>query len=985
MKIKNPNSSPEATALRRRAEDRLPAQCPPISPSLPEAESQRLIHELHIHQIELEMQNAELLKMRTQLEESLERYVDLYDFAPAGYFTLTDNGTIQKLNLAGAALLGQERSRLLGRRLGFFVAIETLDTFNAFLNRALTDESKATCEITLQEAPLRHLYLESVRESSEAGGQCYVVAVDITERKQMEAALWENELRYRNLIELLPHGVEETDHEGRITFANPALERIHGCALGSAVGQFVWDFSVTEADRESMRDYLCYLIREQPPPTAYFSQDRHADGTKIDVEVNWTYKYDAHGQVDGFIAVITDITERKRAEQAIKASEACVWSILNASPVPLALNDEQQNITFLNTAFVQTFGYTLDDIPTLSDWWLKAYPDPAYRQWVAETWQSTLAQVKRDGTAFSPIEMKVQCKTGAVKIVLSSVAALEPAFKGTRIVMLSDVTERTSAEQMVRESNELLSSFIKHSPIFAFIKTVTPTESRVINASDNYQEMIGIPGSEIPGKTMEELFSAELAAKFTAEDWVVVSSGQVLKQDDAFNGRSYSTIKFPIIQGNKKLVGGYTTDITEQNRAENAMSQMNQELEQLVRERTASMELAYDILKQETQTRRDQEEQLAQARKLKAIGQLTGGIAHDFNNLLTIIKGNLDLLHDHAEEQTDPDQQLILDDARSATRQSIELTSALLAFSRQQPLQVKPTRVNRLMQDFERLLRQASGPAITLQINTDPQLPDILTDPGQLQAALLNLAINARDAMPKGGTLRISTALVTLPNGDGANPSLAPGRYMVVTITDTGIGMDKATLARACEPFFTTKSTGQGTGLGLSSVHGFAHQSNGGITFQSQPGRGTCVRLFLPATIAGHAPLPPEAPPVIVADTATILVVEDESRVRRLAIRYLHDLSHQVLEAANAEEAIAILETEPDLQILFSDIVIPSTMNGYDLANWVTIHRPTVKCLLTTGYSKDRGVMADSTYSRFPILPKPYSREQLAHYIASVC
>ena len=854
MKKNNPNSSPEATALRRRAEDRLPAQCPPISSPLPEAEIQRLIHELQIHQIELELQNAELLKMRTQLEESLGRYVDLYDFAPVGYFTLTDNGTIQNVNLAGAAQLGQERSRLIGRRFGLFVAADNLPAFNAFLNTVLTDKPKASCEIRLEGAPHRDLYLEGTRQSSEKGWQYYVVA--------------------------------------------------------------------------------------------------------------------------------TDITGRKRAEQAIKTSEACVWSILNASPVPLALNDEQQNITFLNTAFVQTFGYTLEDIPTLNDWWPKAYPDPAYRQWVVETWQSTLTQAKQDGTAFSPIEMKVQCKTGAVKIVLSSVAALESAFKDTHIVMLSDVTERMSAEQTVRESNELLSSFIQYSPIFAFIKTVTPTESRVIYASENFREMLGIAASELPGKTMEELFPAELAAKMTAEDWAVVSSGQVLKQDDTFNGHSYSTIKFPIIQGNKKLVGGYTTDITEQKRAENAMSQMNQELEQLVRERTASMELAHDDLREETKKRHHQEEELAQAQKLKAIGRLTGGIAHDFNNLLTIIKGNLDLLHDRAEEQTDPDQQLILDDALSATRQSIELTSALLAFSRQQPLRFKPTRVNRLMQGFERLLRQTVGPAITLQINTDPHLPDFLTDPGQLQAALLNLTLNARDAMPKGGTLGVHIALVTLPNGDGANPSLAPGRYMVVTVTDTGIGMDKATLARACEPFFTTKSSGQGTGLGLSSVHGFAHQSNGGITFQSQPGRGTCVRLFLPAIIAGHESS--EAPLVIVAGTATILVVEDEPRVRRLAVRYLHDLGHQVLEAANAEEAMAILETEPDLQILFSDIVMPGTMNGYDLANWVMIHRPTVKCLLTTGYSKGRGVIADSTHSQFPILPKPYSREQLAHYIASV-
>ena len=724
MKNNNPNSSLEASALRDCAEARLPTPSPPMAPSLTEARIPELLHEQDVLRIELELQNIALLEMSVRLEGNLERYVDFYDFAPVGYFTLTDNGTIENVNFAGALLFGQERSRLIDRRFGVFIPMDDLPTFNAFLDTLLTD-TPAICEIHMKGVSHRYLRLKGARQFSKAGWRYYIVAIDITEHKQREDAIW--------------------------------------------------------------------------------------------------------------------------------------------------------------------------------------------------------------------------------------------------------------------ESNEILSLFVQHSPIFAFIKTVTPTESRVLKASQNFHEIDSIPYSKLVGKSMGNLFPAELAAKMAADDWAVVLSGQVLKQDVIFNDRTYSTIRFPINQGDKNLVAGYAIDITDSVRIQDQSNQENRHLEQLIVERTATLELTCDMLKQETKIRHDQEEQLNQAQKLNVIGEFTDGIAHDFNNLLTIIRGNLDLLYNTATEQANTDQRLILEDALSATQQSIELTSALLVFSRLQPLQMKPTRMNRLMQDLERRLRQTFGPAITLKINIDSQFPDILTDSGQLQAALLNLAFNARDAMPQGGTFTIHVALVNLANEDEIRINLAPGRYMVMTVTDTGIGMDQATLARACEPFFTTKQIGEGTGLGLSRVYGFATQSQGGITFRSELGRGTCVRLFLPATISDHQSLAPEVWIVTVVESMVILVVEDESRVRRLAGRYLHNLGHSVLEATNAEEAIEILETEPDIQILFSDIIMPGTVDGQDLANWTRIHRPTVKCLLTTGYNKSHGVgvTTGGTHPQFSILYKPYSRDQLADYIAS--
>jgi PAS domain S-box-containing protein len=416
---------------------------------------------------------------------------------------------------------------------------------------------------------------------------------------------------------------------------------------------------------------------------------------------------------------------------------------------------------------------------------------------------------------------------------------------------------------------------------------------------------------------------------------------------------------------------GIQIDITERKRAENAL-----------RETMA-------LLEQEMQVRRDQEAQLIRAQKLEVVGRLTGGIAHDFNNLLTVIKGNLEILREQGPDRTDPDRALLVEDALSATRQGAELTAGLLAFSRQQPLRLQRTRVNRIVEGLERLLDRVLGPAVVLRVETDPALPDVRSDPGQLQAALMNLMLNAQDAMPEGGTLAVRTAIVDVRSGTAPPVAdLNPGRYVVVTVADSGIGMDADTLARACEPFFTTKPFGKGTGLGLSTVYGFAAQSHGGLAIESQPGQGATVRLFLPAmeppserTAREMRALPP--PPLVPAGgTETILVVEDNARVRRLACRYLRDLGYTVLEAADADEAIAILETEPDIQMVFSDILMPGDLDGFDLAYWIAAHRPTVKRLLATGHhdERTRAVCADDPASP-PVLAKPYSREQLAHQL----
>ncbi|MCP5159783.1 MAG: PAS domain S-box protein [Gammaproteobacteria bacterium] len=287
-----------------------------LSPHLTRIESQRLIHELQIHQIELEMQNEELREVRAKLERTLENHADFYDCSSIGYFTLTDEGIIQELNLTGAALFGQERSCLIGEQFRCFVSMETQPTFNLFLEQTLAGVAKQSCEITLavdNESPC-HVRLECICKKVRADRKCYISVTNITQSKQVETQLRESEKGYRTLLKLLPYGVQENDCEGRITFANPALGRLHGLWEGHVVGRFIWDFLADDTERQRLQDYLHHLVHKQPPPKTYYAKNRRADGALVDIRVDWNYRHDEYGQLNGFIAIITDITMQREMD-----------------------------------------------------------------------------------------------------------------------------------------------------------------------------------------------------------------------------------------------------------------------------------------------------------------------------------------------------------------------------------------------------------------------------------------------------------------------------------------------------------------------------------------------------------------------------------------------------------------------------------------------------------------------------------------------
>jgi two-component system, NtrC family, sensor kinase len=393
-----------------------------------------------------------------------------------------------------------------------------------------------------------------------------------------------------------------------------------------------------------------------------------------------------------------------------------------------------------------------------------------------------------------------------------------------------------------------------------------------------------------------------------------------------------------------------------------------------------------DALRAEITRREAAEAGLLQAQRLESLGRLTGGVAHDFNNLLTAILGTVQLLERHLGAGADDRARKYLGMARDAVHRGARLNASLLAFARQQRLQATSLDANELVQGFAPLIQRALGEAVTLEVETGAELPPCRADAAQLEAALLNLAINARDAMPQGGVVTLSTRTAWLEAAQlTGNADAKPGQHIAFTLRDTGSGMPPEVQERAFEPFFTTKPVGQGTGLGLSQVFGFIRQLGGHVAIESAPGEGTAVTLFLPA--AAEAPAQAPAPPAAMPERlgavarATVLVVEDDERVREVAAETLRDAGFRVIAVAGAPEALALLKGRETFDLLFSDIVMPGGMTGIELAQEAARLRPSLPVLLATGYA---GLVESPVGHGFEVLAKPYDQAALAHRIAAL-
>ncbi|QDZ08663.1 response regulator [Sphingomonas panacisoli] len=417
-------------------------------------------------------------------------------------------------------------------------------------------------------------------------------------------------------------------------------------------------------------------------------------------------------------------------------------------------------------------------------------------------------------------------------------------------------------------------------------------------------------------------------------------------------------------------VADRTQSAIERRHAEMSLAELAESLERQVEERTRESEAA--------------QEQLRQAQKMEAVGQLTGGLAHDFNNLLTGVSGGLELIQLRISQGRSGEIGKYVEMAQTATKRAAALTHRLLAFSRRQTLDPKPTSINKLVASMDEFLRRSVGPAIEMEVVEAAGLWTTLIDPNQLENALLNLCINARDAMPDGGRITIETANKWLDTAAARERDIPPGQYVALSVTDTGTGMSAETIERAFDPFYTTKPLGEGTGLGLSMIYGFVRQSGGQVRIYSELGHGTTLTLYLPrdySDAGGDVVLEERRSVLPSADGETVLVVDDEPAVRALITDVLSDLGYTTIEAGDGAEGLELLKTQPGIELLVTDVGLPKGMNGRQLADAARIGRPDLKVLFITGYAENAVIGSGRLEAGMHVLTKPFAMDALANRI----
>jgi signal transduction histidine kinase/DNA-binding response OmpR family regulator/PAS domain-containing protein len=495
-------------------------------------------------------------------------------------------------------------------------------------------------------------------------------------------------------------------------------------------------------------------------------------------------------------------------------------------------------------------------------------------------------------------------------------------------------------------------------------------------ANEAYRNLIG--GRELIGRAVRDAVpEAEGQGFFELLDNVYVSGKpfvgrsmqvQLRKSPDGSLELCYVDFIYqPVVDPAGKVTGIFVqgNDVTEQKLAQDEVSRYQTELEALVGARTAELSAAHEALHR--------------SQKLEAVGKLTGGVAHDFNNILQVIGGNLQLLQGTL---LDAPSQRQLDSALQAVQRGAKLSSQLLAFARRQPLQpvvINPARAVNAMDD---LLRRVLGETIQIETIKAGGMWNTVADPDQLENVLLNLAINARDAMPNGGKLTIEIGNAMLDDYHLASePDITPGQYVMFAISDTGCGMSREVLERACEPFFTTKPEGHGTGLGLSMAYGFVKQTGGHLKIYSEPGQGTTVKLYFPRSLEAEARVSPVHGGPVRGGDETILVVEDDPAVQATVVEMLGSLGYRVLKADNAESALGILNSGLPIDMLFTDVVMPGKLRSPELARQAKIIHPGIAVLFTSGYTQNAIMHGGRLDPGVELLSKPYGREQLARKV----
>lgn len=756
----------------------------------------------------------------------------------------------------------------------------------------------------------------------------------------------------------------------------------HPRALGGtvpAVWPEIWDFNRAILERGLRGEVQAF--REQP-----FVLHRNGVPEPVMLDPFYTPIHDQTGaRVDGVLCTVLDITRAVQARQALIDSRAELYRLSDALPILVAFLDRDLVFRFANECFLTVFGLSRDaviDRPggdvlgrsgTIADMLERARAGHTV---------NVDAAINLPGRPAQTFEMRCLPRTAGDGVI-----------DGVYMILI-DLKDRQRIEASLRHSTDRFRAAVD--AMHGILWTNGP-DGRMAGEQRGWSALTGQSAEECRGygwaqavhpddrQPTIEAWERAVAARATFE-----GEHRVRRADGEY--RICAVRAVPLLDQDGGIVEwvGVHTDITEQRLGE---AQLQAQAEDLQRQ-IAHRQRAEDQLRQLNDTlearvrdevgrHRQTEQALHQAQKMESLGQLTGGVAHDFNNLLQVIAGNLQML---ARDVAGNDRAAgRAEQALAAVARGAKLASQLLAFGRRQPLEPRVIQPGRLMAEMDEMLRRTLGEAIDVRVIVPLDLWNICVDRAQLESALLNLAINARDAMDGPGRLTIEMANGRLDQADAeAAGDVAAGDYVTLAVTDTGCGMAPGVVARIFEPFFSTKPEGRGTGLGLSMVYGFVKQSGGHVAVCSEPGQGTTIRLYLPRSDAAEQADPVQDAGSIVGGSETILVVEDDDAVRTTVVDLLESLGYRVLTARDAHSGLAVIESGVEIDLLFTDVVMPGPLISRDMARRAQDVRPGLGVLFTSGYTQNSIVHGGRLDPGVELLSKPYTREALARRLRHV-
>lgn len=763
---------------------------------------------------------------------------------------------------------------------------------------------------------------------------------DITQKRKSEADVASLDAKYRAIFDHTAQFCVLLDSQGRVLEVNQTAQKFGGFSSAEVRGKLIWEMPWVPKDRKSS---LIEVLKMASSGKLLRGETylKGSGGEQIPIDFSISPVWDINGKIINLIAEGRDVSAKRRAEDGLRRNQAELELIFNNIPMFIFYKDDKNTILRANEPAARSLKRTVKEVEGQNTYDLY----PAF----AKKYHDDDLKVIQSGRPKLGIVEEFHTDVGTRGWVRTDKVPYTDPETGNRFVFVAstDITAEKTAELALLEKETQYRKLYNSTPVMLYS---TDLNGNIVSISDYFLKRVGYNRSEVIGQKTTD-FLARKSAKFVKKF-----------RDTAFSSPTgFEGIELQIV-----TKSGETIDVLM-----TAVAQSDED---------GKMVSLLAVLTDVTE-RKLVEQQLRQAQKMESVGQLTGGLAHDFNNLLGVVLGNLQLI----ERSISSDEKTIrrLSAATDAVERGAELTRRLLAFSRKQKLETEAVDTAALISGMRKLMVTLLGEGIELECILSDQNPQIRTDPVQLESALLNLAVNARDAMPDGGHLTIETKMVEFDDESVSHDhDVSPGHYIMIAVTDTGEGIAEDKLQNVFEPFFTTKDVGRGSGLGLSMVYGFTKQSGGHARIYSELNHGTTVRLYLPVNVQAIEPktnnVHDSKAEVVLGRGQLILVVEDQLEVREIAAGLLEDLGYRVITADCGKNALEVLASRDDIELIFTDMVMPGGIDGAELAHRVRRVHPNMPTVFTTGYA-DAAVLREGKITKSSnLVTKPYRRSELA-------